>query len=457
MLNQGGGRILAIVGALSAPLLLLACEEENTYVPPPLPKVTVARPLIKEVTEYLEFTGTTVAYAQVEVSARVPGVLTSMHFEPGTPVNKGDLLFTIDPEEYEALVKAAEAELIRAEARKTETEKTLQRVETLVERGHVSQAKVDEARADFSSAKAEILVRKANLKRDQINLGYTEVKAPISGRVGRNLVDVSNLVGQGETTILTDITTYDPIYVYFEVNERDLLRVMSMNRKQDADEGRAGKRPPSPLELGLANETGYPHSGITDFSSSQVDPDTGTLRVRGIFDNPGQLPLLLPGLFARIRAPIAKRPDMPLVTERAIGFDQSGQYVLVVSAEKVVEKRSVTLGPTVDGLRVVESGVEADELVVVNGLQRAREGVEVEAEQVDMATLTASAIEGAIDVDEEARAQKKGLELSDQLPMSGAPEADSKSEATDLDPSETGDGPVGESGVEATASVPAAE
>ena len=132
MLNQGGGRILAIVGALSAPLLLLACEEENTYVPPPLPKVTVARPLIKEVTEYLEFTGTTVAYAQVEVPARVPGVLISMHFEPGTPVNKGDLLFTIDPEEYEAHVKAAEAELIRAEARKTETEKTLQRVETLV-------------------------------------------------------------------------------------------------------------------------------------------------------------------------------------------------------------------------------------------------------------------------------------------------------------------------------------
>jgi hypothetical protein len=232
---------------------------------------------------------------------------------------------------------------------------------------------------------------------------------------------------------------------------------MSMNRKQDVDEGRAGKRPPSPLELGLANETGYPHSGITDFSSSQVDPDTGTLRVRGIFDNPGQLPLLLPGLFARIRAPIAKRPDIPLVTERAIGFDQSGQYVLVVSAEKVVEKRSVTLGPTVDGLRVVESGVEAGELVVVNGLQRAREGVEVAAEEVDMATLTASAIEGAIDVDEEARAQKKDLELSDQLPMSGAPEADSKSEATDLDPSETGDGPAAESGADATASDSAAE
>ena len=399
MLNEGYRRILVLLCALGAPLFLLACEEENTYVPPPLPKVTVAQPLIQEVTEYLEFTGTTDAYAQVEVPARVPGVLTSLHFEPGTPVNAGDLLFTIDPEEYQALVKAAEAELEQAEAREIETGKTLERSETLAKRGNVSQAKVDEAQADYSSAKAEVLVRRANLTRARINLGYTEVRAPISGRVGRNLVDIGNLVGQGETTILTDITTYDPIYVYFDVNERDLLRVMSMSREEDADEGRAGKRQPTPLELGLANETGYPHKGVTDFAESQVDPETGTLRVRGVFDNPGKQPLLFPGLFARIRVPIAKRPDMPLVTERAVGFDQSGQYVLVVNAEDLVEKRSVELGPTVDGLRVVESGVDPGERIVVNGLQRAREGIEVEAEVVDMATLSASAIQGAAAAD----------------------------------------------------------
>jgi len=278
--------------------------------------------------------------------------------------------------------------------------------------------------AAFASAKAEVLVRKAYLTRARINFGYTEVKAPISGRVGRNLVDVGNLVGQGETTLLTDITTYDPMYVYFVVNERDLLRVMSISRKEDDDEGRAGKRDPTPLELGLANDTGYPHSGVSDFAESQVDPDTGTFRVRGVFDNPGDQPVLFPGLFARIRVPIAKRPDMPLATGRAIGFDQSGQYVLVVSAENVIEKRSVALGSTVDGLQVVESGVEANDLVVVNGLQRAREGIEVAADEVDMATLSASAIEAAAEADEvadeEASARKEGPQVGDEVPPSGA-------------------------------------
>ena len=160
MFDGGCRRFLVGLGALAAPLFLLACEEENTYVPPPLPKVTVALPLIQEVTEYLEFTGTTAAYAQVEVPARVPGVLTSMHFEPGTPVDAGDLLFTIDPKDYQAQVQAAEAELEQAEAREIETGKTLGRSETLAERGNVSQAKVDEAQADHSSAKAEVLVRR---------------------------------------------------------------------------------------------------------------------------------------------------------------------------------------------------------------------------------------------------------------------------------------------------------
>ena len=413
-------RLVAWLGALSASFLLFACEEQNTYVAPPAPKVTVAKPLVTDVTEYLEFTGTTSAYARVEVPARVPGVLLRVHFEPGTPVNQGDLLFTIDPVEYEALVKAAEAELARAEAREVETAKTLERSETLLKRGNISKAKVDEARADFLAAKAEVLVRKANLTRDQINLGYTQVTAPITGRVGRNLVDVGNLVGRGEATILTDITTFNPMYVYFDVNERDLLRVMSMSRKRGADEeGRAGKRETRSLELGLATETGYPHLGVTDFAESRVDPNTGTLRVRGVFENPGEQPMLLPGLFARLRLPIATRPDLPLVTERAVGFDQSGQYLLVVNADNVVEKRNVTLGQVVDGLRVVEQGLEADERVVVVGLQRAREGLEVDPEEIDMESLSAPAIEAAIQAKREPE------------PEESAPAEDAGAEATD--------------------------
>jgi RND family efflux transporter MFP subunit len=386
-------------------LALFACGEENTYVAPPPPKVTVAKPLVEEVTEYLEFTGTTAAYASVDVPARVPGLLTRMHFEPGTPVNEGDLLFTIDPVEYEAQVMAAEAELAQAEARQSETAKALKRAETLAKKGNVSQAKLDEARADFLSAQAGVLVQKANLRIAQINLGYTEIRAPITGRVGRNLVDVGNLVGQGEATVLTDITTYDPIYVSFEVNERDLLRVMTMHRETTAGEGPAGKRSSATLELGLANEEGYPHKGKTDFAESQVDAETGTLRVRGVLDNPGAQPVLFPGLFARIRVPIAKHADMPLVSERALGFDQSGRFLLVVTPENLVEKRRVILGSLQNGFYAVEKGIDAEDRIVVKGLQRAREGAEVRAEEIDMATLAASALEKAVQEAGEVKTQ----------------------------------------------------
>ncbi len=415
MLGRKLGRGLTWAFLLGLPTLLLACEDQNTYIAPPAPKVTVARPLVQDVTEYLEFTGTTVAYARVDVPARVPGVLQSLHFEPGTPVNEGDLLFTIDPVEYEAQVKAAEAELARAEARKTETAKTLERAETLIKRGNISQAKVDEAQADFLSAKAEILVRQANLTQARINLGYTQVKAPISGRVGRDLVDVGNLVGQGEATNLTDITTFDPMYVYFEVNERDLLRYIAKSREkaqgesqaeETPDESRAGRRQPVPLEIGLASEEGYPHPGLTDFAESQVDPDTGTIRVRGIVKNPGRQPAFVPGLFVRVRLPFETRPDMPLVTERAVGFDQSGQYVLVVNSDNVVEKRNVTLGPIVDGMRVITDGIEDSDMVVVNGLQRAREGAEVEPSEIEMATLSASALKGRLEAEEDAKPEQ---------------------------------------------------
>ena len=381
---------------LLAALLLVACEEQNAYVEPPPPKVTVAKPLVQDVTEYLEFTGRTAAYAYVQVQARVAGVLQSIHFEPGSHVAADDLLFSIDPQEYEAAVQAAEAELARAEAREVETERALARAQALMERGNVSQAKLDEASADFLSAQAEVLVRQANLRQTKIDLGYTQVRAPLSGRVGRNLVDVGNLVGQGEATILTDITTFDPMYVYFEVNERDLLRYLERNRADGPQSGEAGRRDDSEIEVGLANEEGFPHKGITDFAESQVDPDTGTILVRGILDNPGRDPVFLPGLFTRVRIAFNERPDMPLVAERAVGFDQSGQFVLVVNSASVVEKRNVTLGPLVNGMRAIESGLSPDNRVVVNGLQRARVGAEVAPSEVDMASMSASALEAAI-------------------------------------------------------------
>ena len=395
------GRRTFVCGAFGLISVLVACDEQNTYAPPPPPSVTVAQPLIQDVTEYLEFTGTTAAYARVEVPARVPGVLRSIHFEVGTEVEEGDLLFTIDPLEYEASVQAAEAERSRAQARVTEAEKSLGRARTLIQRGNISQASLDEAEANFLSAQAEAMVREANLTRARIDLGYTQVTAPISGRVGRNMVDIGNLVGQGAATILTDITAYDPIYVYFEVNERDLLRAIERTRDEGGNGGEARNRASVPIEIGLTTDEGYPHSGITDFTDSQVDPDTGTLLVRGVLRNPGPQPALLPGLFARVRAPIAERPDMPLVSENAVGFDQSGRYLLVVNDEEVVEKRNVELGALVNGLRVIERGIEPGDRIVVTGVQRAREGIAVQAQEIDMASLqiSSSPVSGTADPD----------------------------------------------------------
>jgi len=375
---------------------LSGCEESNTYVAPPPPKVTVAEPAIRDVTDYLDFTGTLVATAGVDVRARVPGVLQEMRFQPGTRVQEGDLLFVIDPVEYEAAVDVATADVARAEARKEEAGKTLERAQTLIKRGNISKARLDEAEANFKSADADLLAAKATLRRAKINLGYTKVTAPIAGRVGRNRVDIGNLVGEGEATVLTDITNFNPMYVYFSINERDLLRILEVYRQRVREKGIDTTKEPQQradieLELGLANETGFPHQGVLDYSESRVDPRTGTIEVRGVFRNDQLPPLLVPGLFARVRMPIQSRTGMPLVSERAIGADQKGPYLLIVTGEDTVEKRLVDLGQTIDGLRVIEKGIDPDDQVIVNGLQRARPGAPVDPELIEMETLATSA------------------------------------------------------------------
>jgi len=386
------------IGLLALVLLLAACEDSNTYVPPPPPKVTVATPLTSEITDYLEFTGTTEASAQVDVRARVAGVLQSMGFEPGTEVEKGDILFVIDPDVYAAEVQRAEAAVAQAEAASELAAATLDRVQQAGDA--VSQTQLEVAAAEARTAEAEILARKAELRQATINLHYTEVEAPISGRAGRNRVDVGNLVGAGEPTVLTEITDFDPIYVYFSINERDLLRVLDLIEERVAGEAIDPKVDATgeakiPVELGLADEAGYPHRGLLDFSESGVDPATGTLKLRAVFENEGTPPPLVPGLFARVRMPIARRADMLLVSERSIGADQSGRFVLVVGDDDVVEKRNVRVGQLIDGLNVIEEGLNDGERIVVSGLQRARPQATVEPETVDMASLKASSAQEA--------------------------------------------------------------
>ncbi len=379
---------------------LVACGQKNDYVEPPPPKVTVAKPLQQDVIDYLEFTGTTHAFEKVEVRARVAGFLQNMHFIPGTRVEKGDLLFDIDPREYQALLNAAQAELGSANAQLKRAETEFARSQKLFKQKAGAEKDVVKWRGERDIARAAVLRAQAKVERAELDLGYTQVTAPIAGRVGRNLVDTGNLVGEGEPTLLTNVTRYDPIYAYFNLNERDLLRVMAMYRQRVNEKGLDPEKESDAnaeisLFLGLANEAGYPHQGIADFAESGVDTGTGTLQLRGIFQNPGNPKVLLPGLFARLRMPVNKRDNALLVSERAIGADQSGNYLLAVTNENVVEKRPIRMGQLVDGLRVIEEGLQPGESVIVKGVQRARPGAKVDPEQIDMKSLTASAINTA--------------------------------------------------------------
>jgi len=369
--------------------MLAGCEQKNTYVEPPPPAVTVSKPIKKDVTDYLEFTGTTASVGSVEVRARVQGILESMHFVPGTHVKKEQLLFVIDPKPYEAQLAVVKGDLAKAKAKLDKSQSNYWRLEQAGRKGAVAVAEVVAARANRDADRAGIEAAKAVVDEAALQLSYTRVTAPISGRAGRNLVDIGNFVGRGEATILTTITQYDPMYAYFHLNERDLLRVMAVFREKMKEKGLDPATDPDSkadvlVFLGLVNEQGYPHRGLLDFAESGVSTETGTIELRGIFPNPGKSPVLLPGLFARLRFPVGTHAGALLVSERALGADQQGNYLLVVNSDNMVEKRLVSAGQVIDGLRVIDKGIRADDRVIVQGLQRARPGGKVAPKEAPM-------------------------------------------------------------------------
>ena len=385
---------LTAVAALA--FLLAGCGDSNTYLEPPPPQVTVAMPVIQEVTDYLEFTGTTVAFDHAEARARVAGVLESMHFTPGTYVEQGELLFVIDPRQYKAELQAAEAELASAQADVKLAQTELARAKELYKQNAGPESDVVKWQGQLGTTRADILIAKAKIESAELLVEYSQVAAPISGRVGREQVDLGNLVGNGEATLLTDVTRFNPMYVYFNLNERNLLRLLKVYREKIQERGGDTtstylKQEKMPVYMGLADEEDYPHEGILEFAESAVDTGTGTMELRGIFVNDGRPPALLPGLFARVRVPVDQRADMLLVTERAVAQDQGGTYLLVVNSENKVERRSVTTGQRIDGMAVIEEGLLKDDQVVVEGVQRARPGRMVTPQSVEMSGLTTSA------------------------------------------------------------------
>lgn len=364
----------AFVGWLST----LGCGARNEFQPPPPPAVTVDQPVEREVTDWVEFTGTTRATESVELRSRVKGYLQRLnggdHFKDGAQVKAGDLLFVIEKAPFEAALEAAKANLAKAQAATQLAQANLARTTELVDKNASSRQQLDVDTAELATARANERAAHASVTQAELDLSYTEIRAPISGRIGRHLVDPGNLV-LPDQTLLAVIESIDPIHAYFYVSERDLLRYMDMVRK---DELPNPELVPPKLYLALANEVDFPHEGKLDFRGFGVDPETGTAERRGTFENDDLT--LVPGMFVRIRASLGKARRI-LVEERALGADQRGDFVLVVGKDNIVEYRPVKLGVQVEGLRVIEAGLAAGETIVVVGLQRARPDAPVSPQQ----------------------------------------------------------------------------
>lgn len=375
--------VVAIVCA-GAATGALACGRDAGVVSLPPPEVSVAKPVLRQVEEHYETTGRTEAVEKVEIRARVSGYLTEVNFQDGSLVEKGQVLFVIDPRPYEAAVLAAEGDIGRWEASLKRAESDVARNERLVPKGGASIRELETAIASRDSAIAEIKSAKANLEAAQLDLEFTRVTAPISGRVSNTTVTVGNLV-QATTNppLLTTIVSTAPIYVYFDVDERAVLRRRAERVANGEDVAADIAKQKWAFFIGLPGETGYPHQGVLDFIDNRVDPSTGTFKTRGVLENKDGM--LVPGVFVRVRVPVGVASEHVLVPERAIGSDQSNKYLLTIDDQNVVQYRLVELGVrTDDGLIAITKGLGRDERVIVDGVQRVRAGITVTPHEVSI-------------------------------------------------------------------------
>ena len=361
--------------AMGAALLLFAgCGRPAARPAPPAPSVTVAPVERKEVIEWDEFTGRTEPVESVEIRPRVSGYIQEVRFQSGQLVKKSDVLFVIDPRWHRAEFDRREAEFEQAKVHLENAKREADRTPQLLANKAISIEESDARQARYQEAKAALLASQAALDSAKLDLEYTQIRAPIDGRVSRALLTEGNYVsGVASTaTLLTTIVSVDPIYVNADIDENSLLKFNALAQARKLETNGDGQ---IPVELQLADEPEFPHRGHIESFDNRLDANTGSILLRAVFPNPDGR--IVPGLFARIRVPLSERHPALLVEERAIGTDQAQKFVLALTATNTVEYRSVQLGPLIDGKRVVRSGLEAGDVIVVNGLQRVRPGMPV--------------------------------------------------------------------------------
>jgi RND family efflux transporter MFP subunit len=389
-------RVVVALMAIGMVGVAVGCRDNSsgsTASQPAVTTVTVAKPVTQTVTDYLTFTGNTAATDSVTLVARVEGYLEKVHFTDGTRVKKDDLLFTIQQDQYKAQLQQAEAQVAAQKAALWHAKTELDRYTSLVKEDAATQTEVDHWHYQRDSAAASLLAAQAQVELAKLNLSYTLVRAPFDGRIGRHLVNPGNVVGaMGQQTALAEIDQIDPLYVYFTINERDLLRVIERMKRTSAT---SLEERHIPVYFGLSNEEGYPHEGHLDFAAISVAPTTGTLQVRGIFTNPDLS--VLPGLFVRVRVPALQQRNALLVPGDAVSFDQQGEYLLTVNDKNVVERRGVKAGPQVGELLVIDDGLKPDDLVIVEGLLQAIPGREVNPQRAENTSPSSSKPQPASD------------------------------------------------------------
>lgn len=368
----------------AAPLVLAACAKSQppgSGGPPPPPQVSVAAVIEKEVNEWDEFTGRLEAVERVEIRPRISGYIEKIFFQQGAEVKKGDLLFEIDPRPLQAELARTEADLARAKARFDLAQSDLARAEELLQSKSISPQGYEQLTSSRQDSNAAVQAAQAAVLTARLNLDYTKIRSPINGRTSRAEVTVGNLVtgGGAGSTLLTTVVSLDPIYAYFEGDEQVYLKYAELSRRGERSSS-SDKR--NLIYLGLSSEEGHPHQGYVDFVDNALNPQTGTIRARAVFDNKERQ--FTPGLFARLKLVGSGTYKAMLVNDKAVGTDQSKKFVLVVGADNKALYREVKLGPVIEGLRVVKQGLKAGEMIVVNGLQRVRPGDAVTPQTVSM-------------------------------------------------------------------------